>query len=95
MNRLQNARSAFQSLGKVWAARGIGRRTKISLFKTKLQPVLPYGCEAWKITKADERKMNSFQFHCLRWLMKTRWQQRMKIKRVVEMAEINEISWEV
>jgi len=27
-NRLQKACSAFQRLGKVWAARGIGRRTK-------------------------------------------------------------------
>ena len=26
-NRLQKARSAFQRIGKVWAARGIGRRT--------------------------------------------------------------------
>ena len=34
MNRLQKARSAFQRLGKVRAARGIGRRTKIRLFKT-------------------------------------------------------------
>ena len=34
MNRLQKACSAFQRLGKVWAARGIERTTKICLFKT-------------------------------------------------------------
>ena len=34
MNRLQKARRAFQRLGRVWAAREIGRRTKIRLFKT-------------------------------------------------------------
>ena len=28
-NRLQKARDAFQRLWKVWAARGIGRRTKV------------------------------------------------------------------
>ena len=32
--RLQKANGAFQRLGKVWAARGIGRRTKICLLKT-------------------------------------------------------------
>ena len=63
MNRLQKARRAFQRLGKVWAARAIGRRTKICLFKTLLQPVLLYGYEMWKITKADERKLTSFQCH--------------------------------
>ena len=36
MNRLQKARRAFQRLGKVWAARVIGRRTKIRLFKTSI-----------------------------------------------------------
>ena len=40
MNRLQKARRAFQRLGKVWVARGIGRRTKIRLFKTLIRPVL-------------------------------------------------------
>ena len=39
-NRLQKAHGAFQRLGKVWAARGIDRRTKIRLFKTLVRPVL-------------------------------------------------------
>ena len=33
-NRLSKAQGAFQRLWKVWAARGIGRRTNIRLFKT-------------------------------------------------------------
>ena len=59
LNRLQKARGAFQRLGKVWAAREIGRRTKIRLFKTLVQLVLLYGCETWTIAKADERKLIS------------------------------------
>ena len=94
-NRLQKARGAFQRLWKVWAARGIGRRTKIQLFKTLVRPVLLYGCETWNITKTDERKLNSFQCQCLRRILRIRWQQRMTNKRVVEMAEINDISCEV
>ena len=34
MHRLQKARDAFQRLSRVWAARGIGKRTKIRLLKT-------------------------------------------------------------
>ena len=74
MNRLQKARRAFQRLGKVWAVRGIGRRTKTSLVKTLIRPVLLYGCETWKITKADEQKLNSFQCQCLRRITKITWQ---------------------
>ena len=41
-NRLQKARGTFQRLWKVWAARGMGRITKIRLFKTLVPPVLLY-----------------------------------------------------
>ena len=79
-NRLQKARGVFQRHGKVWANRGIGKRTKIRLFKTLVRPVLLYGCETWKITKtctkADERKLNCFQCPYLRRILRIRWQQR-------------------
>ena len=39
-NRLHKARGAFQRLGKVWATRGIGKRTKIRLFKTSTGPAI-------------------------------------------------------
>ena len=94
-SRLQKARGAFQRLGKVWVARGIGRGTKIRLFKTLVRPVLLYGCKTWKITKADERRLNSFQCQCLRRILRIRWQQRISNNRVVEMAEINNISCEI
>ena len=68
------------------------QNTKI---KTIVRPVLLYGCETWKITKNDERKLNSFQYQCLRRILRIRWQQRMTNKRVAETAEINEISCEV
>ena len=42
MHRLQKARGAFQRLRRVWAAKGIGRRTKIRLLKTLVRPVLLY-----------------------------------------------------
>ena len=39
---------------KIWRAKNIGRNTKIKLFKTLVCPVLLYGCEAWKVTKAEQ-----------------------------------------
>ena len=81
------------NIKQVWAVRGIRRRTRVHLFKTLVLPVLICGCETRKITKANERKLNSFQCQCLRQILRIRWQQRMKNKRV--MAEINEISCEM
>ena len=38
---------------------------------------------------------NCFQWQCLRRILRIRWQQRITNKRVVEMAEVNDISREV
>lgn len=53
-NRLNKARGAFYYLMKIWRAKNIGRNTKTKLFKTLVCPVLLYGCEAWKVTKAEQ-----------------------------------------
>ena len=95
MHRLQEVRDAFQRLRRVWATREIGKRTKIRLFKALACPVPLYGCETWKITKNNDRELNSFQCRCLRWILQIRWQQRITNKRVVELAKINGISCEV
>ena len=70
----------------------VGRRTKIRLFKTLARPFLLYGCESWKITKNDERNLNSFQCQCLRLILRIRWQQRRTNERVVELAEVTDIA---
>ena len=70
-------------------------RTKIHLFKTYVRPVLLYGCETWKITKNDERKLNSFQRQSLRRILQIRWPQEMTNTRVVELAGINDRSCKV
>ena len=53
MNSLQKARDAFQRLRRVWAARGIGKRTKIRLLKKRLQEVKD-ALKRTKPGKADE-----------------------------------------
>lgn len=64
-NRLNKAGASFYNLMKIWRTSNIGKKTKIKLFKTLVKPVLLYEREAWKITHAVEKKMESFQFGCL------------------------------
>ena len=73
--RLSKARGAFFNLKKIWNTRSIGRNTKIKLFKTLVRPVLLYGCEAWKLTAA-EKKVDRFQYKCLRGVLRIWWPQR-------------------
>nr|KAG5694275.1 hypothetical protein BaRGS_031993 [Batillaria attramentaria] len=94
-NRLSKARGAFYNLTKIWRTRNIGRNTKIKLFKTLVRPVLLYGCEAWKITKTEEEKMDSFQYMCLRKILRIWWPQRISNKTISETSGVAKISEEI
>ena len=59
-NILQKARGAFLRLNTIFNTRGTGMNTKIHLFKTLVRPVLLYESETWKITKKDEKQLDTF-----------------------------------
>jgi len=76
--RLSKAQRAFFNFRKIWNTRNIGRNTKIKMFKTLVRPVLLYGCEAWKLTAAEEKKLDRFQFTCLKRILRIWWPQRIR-----------------
>ena len=90
--RIALASAAYKRLGKIWQATDIGRKTKVSLFKSLVLSVLLYGCETWKLTKGEEKKLDVFQTKCLRRIFKIRWQQHVPNKAVLEMANTGNIS---
>ena len=66
------AYASFNRLNKIWRARGINRKTKATLFKTLVLSVLLYGCETWKMTKGEEKKLDIFHTKCLRRIFRIR-----------------------
>lgn len=77
------------------AAHGIGRKTKIKLFKTLVRQVLLYVCETWKLNKMDEKKLNRFQCQCLRRLLRIEWWDKISNIKIEEKAELSNISNEI
>ena len=93
--RIALASATFNKLSKVWSDRDIGRKTKATLFKTLVLSVLLYGCETWKLTKGEEKKLDTFQAKCLRRIFRIRWQQHITNQKILEMADANKVSDEV
>ena len=89
--RLRKARGAFQNLTKLKNTRGVGKKTKIKLYKTLVRSVLLYGCETWKITKGEEKKLDAFKFKCLRRILRIRWPMRVSNERITKMPHVNRI----
>ena len=89
------ASGQMKRLSNIWKASNISRKTKATLFKSLVLSTLLYGCETWKLTHGEEKKLDTFQTKCLRRIFKIRWQQHISNKRILEIAETGTISEEV
>ena len=47
--------------------------TKVYLVKTKVFPVVMYGCESWTIKIADHQRIAAFELWCWRRLLRVPW----------------------
>nr|XP_055048133.1 glutathione hydrolase 1 proenzyme-like [Misgurnus anguillicaudatus] len=61
------------------------------LFKTLVLSTLLYGCETWKLTKGDEKKLDTLPNKCLKRILRIHWQQHVTNERVRELAEIGRV----
>ena len=69
-NRISKGRNAYRQLSKMWNSNKIISTTKLNFYKSLVLLVLLYGSKTWKMTKGDERKLNTFQTKCLKRIMK-------------------------
>ena len=72
-NRICKSRVAFMKLKQIWNSRKLTLRTKIKLYKSLVMSVLLYGSETWKMNEQDNKKLDTFNFTCLRRILQIRW----------------------
>ena len=94
-SRLGKARSVFHRLSKVWRTGEFRRETKLRIFKSNIIAVLLYGCETWRVTKADEKRLDTFLHKCLRRILKVHWPMRVSNDEIRRRAGIEKISSQV
>ena len=44
----------------------LSKKLKIKIYRTKILPVVLYGCETWSLTLRDERRLRVFENRVLR-----------------------------
>ena len=59
--RLLLGRNVMANLDSILKSRDITLSTKVHLVKTMVFPVVMYGCESWTITKAECRRIDTFE----------------------------------
>ena len=66
-------RKVMTNLDSILKSRDITLLTKVRLVKAMVFPVVMYGCESWTVTKAEHRKIDSFELWCWRRLLRAPW----------------------
>ena len=68
--RLLFGRKALTNIDNVLKSTDITLLTKVRLVKTKVFPIVTYGCENWAIKKAECRRIDAFVLWCWRRLLR-------------------------
>lgn len=71
--RIAKAQNCFCRLNNVWRSSKLVSSTKLNLFNALVKSVLLYGCETWKLTKAQNNKLDAWQNKCLRKILQIYW----------------------
>ena len=93
--RLSKAKATFRKLRRIWGSKQYNRGTKIRLFNTLVKPVLLYGSETWKTNIQGNRKLDSFQYQCLKRSLGIFWPYIVSIDELNERTECTRMSMEV
>ncbi|BHF62728.1 hypothetical protein SprV_0200571400 [Sparganum proliferum] len=74
VSQIDAARWVFSSLRKCqWNRRDLSTATKIRVCRASVRSVLLYGCECWALRVEDERKLEVFDHHCLRTILRVKF----------------------
>ena len=94
-SRIRKAMGSFMKLKQIWNSSKLTLHTKLRLFQALVMSVLFYGCETWKINDSDNKKLDTFQFKCLRRILKVRCSYIISNNDILRITKIKTISDEV
>ena len=65
-SRLRSGNACYHSVQNLLSSRLLSKNLKIKLYRTKILPVVLYGCETWSLILREERKLKVFENMLLR-----------------------------
>ena len=65
-SRLRSGNACYHSVQSLLSSRLLSKNLKTKIYRTKVLPVVLYGCEAWSLTAREERKLRVFENMVLR-----------------------------
>lgn len=94
-NRMQAAGTAFRKLNSIWRSGVYSIRTKLKIFRSNVTSILLYDSENWKITKAEQNKLEAFQNKCLRRILRVFWPNTISNKVLLERTQMSSVEVQI
>ena len=94
--RSQLASAAMNRYNKIWMSEGkykIKNKTKMTIYKTLVKPILIYNCSTWGLTKAEESKIDVFHRKQLKRVLGIRYPTIISNKKLYKKTEEEPISF--
>ena len=63
---LRSGNACYHSVQNLLSSRLLSKNLKIKIYRTKILPVVLYGCETWSLTLQEERELRVFEDMVLR-----------------------------
>ena len=65
-SRLRSGKACYHSMQNALSSRLLSKNLNIKIYRTKIFPVVLYGCETWSLTLREERRLRVFESMVLR-----------------------------
>jgi hypothetical protein len=59
--RLKSGNACYHSVQNLLSSRLLSKNTKIRVYRTRILPVVLYGCETWSLTLREEQRLRVFE----------------------------------
>jgi hypothetical protein len=60
-SRLNSGNACYHSVQSLLSSRLLSRNVKVKIYKTKILPVVLYGCETWSLKQREEHRLRVFE----------------------------------
>ena len=89
---VSKASSSFGTLLKrVWQSQSLRLSTKIQVYRAVVVPTLLYGAETWVLYQKQIRLLEWFHQHCLRSILRIKWQDHVSNEEAIKRASLPSI----
>ena len=80
--RICQAKQNMVHLNNIWKDHSLPLQLKLKILKCLIYPVMMYGCAAWTLIKADEKKIEAAEMWFYRRLLRVKWTEKRTNKSV-------------